>query len=143
MHADSGAAPQAAEEAGVYVIGYNNDMSKYAPTKHLTAPVWDWGKVYTYVAGQVIKGTWKSEDIWWGLKEGLVDLAPFGKEVPEPVKEMVKAEKDAIINGKHVFVGPIKNQKGEVVVKDGVAMTDEELLGMNWFVEGVEGDVPN
>jgi len=143
MHADSGAAPQAAEEAGVYVVGYNNDMSKYAPTKHLTAPIWNWGTVYKYVAGQVINGTWKSEDIWWGLKEGLVDLAPFGKGVPEPVKEMVKAERDAIIDGKHVFVGPIKNQKGEIVVKEGAAMTDKEMLGMNWFVEGVEGDIPN
>jgi len=143
MHADSGAAPQTAEEAGVYVVGYNNDMSHYAPTKHLTAPVWDWGMIYKYVAGHVIDGTWKSEDIWWGLKEGLVGLAPFGKDVPADTKTLVETEKNKIVNGEwDVFSGPLKDQKGTVIIAEGTSMTDQEMLSMNWFVEGVEGEIP-
>lgn len=143
MHADTGATPQAAEEAGVYVVGYNNDMSKYAPTKHLTAPVWDWGAYYKYVVGQVTAGTWKSEDIWWGLKEGFVDLAPFGADVPQEVRDLVASEKARIVDGQwDVFAGPVSNQKGDVVVPEGTTMSDADMLSMNWFVEGVEGDIP-
>jgi simple sugar transport system substrate-binding protein len=42
----------------------------------------------------------------------------------------------------HAFAGPIKNQKGEVVVKEGETVSDGDLLGMNWYVEGVQGSVP-
>lgn len=143
MHADSGAAPQTAEEAGVYVVGYNNDMSQYAPTKHLTAPVWDWGMVYKYVVGHVVDGTWKSEDIWWGLKEGLVGLAPYGKDVPSEIKVLVETEKNRITGGEwDVFTGPLKNNKGKIMVEEGSAMTDQDMLSMNWFVDGVEGEIP-
>jgi basic membrane protein A and related proteins len=143
MHADSGAAPQTAEEAGVYVVGYNNDMKGYAPTKHLTAPIWNWGMVYKKIAGEVIEGTWESHDIWWGLKEGLVGLAPFSSEVPGDVVKVVETEKTKIIEGKwDVFAGPIKNQKGEEMIKKGETMSDGDMLGMNWFVLGVEGEIP-
>ena len=143
MHADTGAAPQAAEELGVWVVGYNNDMSKYAPKKHLVAPVWDWSKVYKYTLENVIKGTWKSSDIWWGLKEGLVKLSPFNKAVPKEVMALVESEKSKIIKGEwDVFYGPIKDQKGAVKVPAGSKMTDKEMLSITWFVEGVQGDIP-
>ena len=143
MHADTGAAPQAAEEAGVYVVGYNNDMSKYAPTKHLTAPVWNWGMVYTKIASEVIGGTWKSQDIWWGLREGLVALSPYGKDVPEDVKALVEEEKQKIIRGEwDVFTGPIRDQNGAERIPEKAVMSDADMLGFNWFVEGVEGDIP-
>ncbi len=143
MHADSGAAPQTAEEAGVYVVGYNNDMKSYAPTKHLTAPIWNWGMVYKKIAGEVIDGTWESHDIWWGLKEGLVGLAPLSPEIPDDIVKLVEAEKAKMVEGKwDVFSGPVKNQKGEEMVKKGETMSDGDMLGMNWFVLGVEGDIP-
>ncbi|HPI97109.1 MAG TPA: BMP family ABC transporter substrate-binding protein [Synergistales bacterium] len=143
MHADSGATPQTAEEAGVYVVGYNNDMSRYAPNMHLTAPIWDWGMVYKHVAEQMVTGTWKSEDIWWGLKEGMVKLAPFGKDVPAEVKNMVAAESSKIISGSwDVFTGPIKDQDGNLKVPEGQSMSDGDMLSMSWFVEGVEGEIP-
>ncbi len=143
MHADTGAAPQAAEELGIYVVGYNNDMSKYAPTKHLTAPIWDWGMVYSHVIDQVKSGTWKSEDIWWGLKEGLVKLAPFGKAVPADVRKLVESERQKIISGKwDVFYGPIKDQNGKVMVPAGKKLSDKEMLSLNWYVEGISGEMP-
>lgn len=143
MHSDSGAAPQAAEELGIYAIGYSDDMSKYAPTKHLTAPVWDWGLVYSHVIGQAKEGKWKSEDIWWGLKEGLVKLSAFNKVVPEDVKKLVGAEQAKIISGKwDVFHGPIKDQSGKVRVPEGKSLTDKEMLSINWYVEGISGEMP-
>jgi basic membrane protein A len=143
MHADTGAAPQAAEELGIYVIGYNNDMSNYAPTKHLTSPIWHWDIVYDYTLKAIQEGSWKSEDIWWGLKEGMVDLAPFGSDVPDEVKTLVASERQKILSGEwDVFHGPIKDQNGEVRVKEGEHMTDEEMLSLSWYVEGISGEMP-
>ncbi len=143
MHADSGAVPQAAEEAGVWVIGYDSDMSKFAPTRHLTAPVWHWGVVYKYVVKSVMDGTWKSEDIWWGLDKGLVGLTKISSAVPKDIVKLVNTEKERIIKGKFdVFEGPIKDQSGKIKVPAGKKMTDKELLSMKWFVEGVEGSIP-
>ncbi len=143
MHADSGAAPQACEEAGVYVIGYNNDMSQFAPTKHLTAPIWNWGAVYDYTVKQVSQGVWQPDQIWWGLKEEMVGLAPFNEAVPSSIVETVESRKKAIISGEwDVFWGPIWDQNGELKVADNEKMTDGEMLGMDWFVKGVEASIP-
>ncbi len=89
---------------------------------------------------QVRKGTWKPEAAWPGLADNIVDLAPFGPMVPKELQDKVNAEKAEIAAGKkQVFVGPIKDQKGEVKLAKGVAATDGELLGMTWFVQGVVG----
>ena len=143
MHADTGAVAQACEEANVYVIGYNNDMSQYAPTMHLTAPIWNWEKLFGPVVQQVADGTWKSEDVWWGLREGVIDLAPFGQPVPEDVRGMVNDEKARIISGEQlIFTGPIKDQAGTVKIGEGVSMPDADIWSMDWFVEGVLGEIP-
>ena len=63
--------------------------------------------------------------------------------IRDRVVAIVESEKAKIIEGGwDVFYGPVRNQKGEEVVKSGEKMTDEEMLSMNWFVEGVEGEIP-
>jgi len=143
MHADTGAVAVASEEAGVFVVGYNNDMSRFAPTMHLTAPIWNWEKLFAPVVQQVIDGTWESEAVWLGMKEGAVDLAPFGSAVPEEVRDMVNAERERILSGEQlIFTGPIRDQAGNERIPAGVTMTDDEIWSMYWFVEGVIGEIP-
>ena len=140
QHQDSPAAQEAAQEKGVYSIGYDSDMSKVAPKAHLTAPVWNWAPLYKKLVREVRQGTWKSESLWPGLEEGIIDLSPFGPMVPEKVRTMVMKKKTAIASGKaKVFVGPIRDQKGNMRFAKGVAASDKELLGMTWFVQGVIG----
>lgn len=140
QHQDSPGPQEAAEEKGVFSIGYNSNMAAFAPKAHMTAPVWNWGPYYTKVVDEVRKGSWKAGAVWPGLAEGIVDLAPFGPMVPQELQDMVNGAKADIAAGKKkVFVGPVKDQKGAVKLADGVAATDEELLGMTWFVEGVVG----
>jgi len=77
------------------------------------------------------------------MKEGAVDLAPFGPAVPEEVRNLVNAERERIISGEQlIFTGPIRDQSGTVRVPEGVTMTDDEIWSMNWFVEGVIGEIP-
>jgi basic membrane protein A len=140
QHQDSPGPQEAAQEKGAYSVGYNSDMSAFAPRAHLTAPIWNWGPFYTRTVQQVRNGTWKSEAIWWGMKEGIVDLAPFGPMVPEDVQQEVLAKKAAIIDGTaELFAGPIADQGGSVRIPAERAASDDELLNMKYFVKGVIG----
>ncbi len=142
MHADSGATPQACEEAGVYVVGYNNNMGKFAPKMHLTSAVWHWGMAVEGALRDIAAGTWTNQQIWWGLDKGMVDISEFGPAVPKDVQDTIMARREEIRTGAwDVFTGPIKDQKGAVKVPEGVKLTDGEMLSMDWFVEGVEGSV--
>ena len=140
QHQDSPGPQEAAQEKGVFSVGYNTDMSAFAPQAHLTAPVWNWGPFYKATVEKVRAGSWKSESTWPGLAEGIVDLAPFGAMVPQNVRDQVMAQKAALKSGqKHVFAGPLKDQKGAVRVAAGSTMSDKDMLGMTWFVSGVIG----
>lgn len=115
QHQDSPAAQQAAEEKGVYSIGYHSDMSKFAPNAHLTAAVWNWSVIYSYIIEEVMNGSWKSEKIWWGLDKGVVGIAPLSKVVPEDIRAMVEEEKQKYLKGtvpvQYPFVGPITTRR--------------------------------
>jgi basic membrane protein A len=140
QHQDSPGPQEAAQERGAYSIGYNSDMSQFAPKSHLTAAIWNWSVFYKDQVEKKLNGTWKPESLWWGMETGIVDIAPFGPMVPEEVKAQVETAKQKIIAKELVvFAGPVMNQKGEVVIPEGQTATDEQLLGMNWFVQGVVG----
>lgn len=143
MHQDTPAPLQAAEKRGAFAIGYNSDMATQVPGAWLTAPTWNWGTLYTQVAEQVHNGTWKSEQIWYGLDHNLIDLAPMSNLVPADVQALVNAKKAEIAAGKdEIFTGPIKDNEGKVVVEAGKALTDADKLSMNFLVEGVQGSIP-
>jgi basic membrane protein A len=140
QHQDSPAPQEAAQEKGVYCIGYNSDMSAFAPKAHLTAAVWNWTPLYKEIVESVKAGTWKSQAIWYGMDKGVVNIAPFGPMVPEDVRQRVMEKKKEIMGGTdNIFVGPIKDQKGLEQVPAGKKATDEELLSMKYFVQGVVG----
>lgn len=140
QHQDSPGPQEAAEERGVYSVGYNSDMTSFAPKAHLTSAVWNWGPFYKDIVQQVQNGTWKSQFYWYGLDKGIVDIAPFGPMVPADVQQTVLAKKAEIASGAYkVFSGPLKDQAGAEKVPAGTVMSDEELLGFNWFVQGIVG----
>lgn len=140
QHQDSPGPQEAAQEKGVYSIGYNTDMSTFAPKSHLTAPIWNWAPYYTQIINQVKAGTWKAESAWLGMDAGIVALAPFGPMVPKEVQDKVTAQQAEIASGSFkVFSGPVKDQQGAVKIADGTVASDETLLGMTWFVQGVVG----
>ena len=143
QHQDSPAPQEAAEEAGVYSIGYNSDMSSFAPKAHLTSAIWNWGPVYTKTVEQVRDGSWKGdESLWWSMEDGVVDIAPMGPMVPEDVKSAVMAKRAELVKGNDIcFVGPIKDQSGAIKIAEGEKATDAQLHDMMWFVEGVVGTV--
>jgi basic membrane protein A len=147
QHQDTAGPQQAAQDRGVYGVGYDADMGPLAPKAVLTSPVWNWGPFYIDTVKKVMDGTWKSSQFWGGWKDGTVDLAPIADWVPEDVRKMAEDEIAKFKSGEEtvytIFTGPLKDQKGEVRVPEGQTMSDQDILGMNWFVEGVEGEIPS
>jgi len=143
QHTDSPAPIQAAEERGLWAVGQSSDMTRFGPKAHLTAIVDDWGGYYIQRTKMVLDGTWKSEDTWGGFKDKMLYLAPFNPAIPADVVAMADKTKADIMSGaRHSFTGPIKDQSGKVVIPAGQKATDEQILKMDYFVEGVVGRLP-
>ena len=141
---DSPAAIQAAGDRGLFAGGNDSDMGKYAPETYMTNPIWNWGPYYTKVVEDVMNGTWTNEPYLGDMKDEMVGLAPLGKNVPEDVKKLVEDTKAKILNDElNVFAGPIYDANGELKVEEGQNMTDEVIYSIDWFVQGVEGTIPN
>lgn len=140
---DSTEPDKLAQENKIYCVGYNAYQPTVAPDALLTAPIWRWGLYYKQAVQDVMNGVWKNTPIWWGLKEGLLEMAPYGKMVPADVKALADAKKAEIIAGKFdVFVGPIKDNTGKERIAAGVTMPDNDKLSFDWLVEGVVGTIP-
>jgi basic membrane protein A len=77
------------------------------------------------------------------MKDGFVKMSPYGPDVTEESKAKIEAVKGKMMDGSFViFAGPIKDNKGNVVIAEGVTQvqTDPKLEQMNYLVEGVVGD---
>ncbi len=144
QHTDSPAALQVAEDRGVWAVGQASDMTRFGPTAHITAVVNDWGPYYIGRVQSAMDGTWASHDFWGGMAEDVIRITPINERVPAEVAEEAMAITASITDGSfHPFTGPLSNQAGEVVVPEGVTMTNAELAGMDWYVEGISGSLPN
>ncbi len=139
QHTDSPAVVQTAESRGVFGFGQSSDMSRFGPKATLTSIVDNWAPYYIERTKEAIAGTWKTGSVWWGIKEDMVQLAPWGPSMTEEATKAAEDAKAGIIAGTLLpFGGPIKDQKGAMRIADGKVMADDELLKMNWDVEGVQ-----
>lgn len=140
QHQDTPATGEAAEEAGAYWVGYNDNMEQFAPDAWLTGPVWDWGPFYIKTAQEVIDGTWEPDQYYGNMADGLVTLAPVSDAVPQEVRDEIDSVQQEIIDGSFApFTGPIVDQDGNEVVADGEVIPLEDLLATDYFVQGVVG----
>lgn len=143
-HTDSTAIVQAAEERGVFAVGYHSDMSKYGPTAHLTATTHHWGEFYIDTVRQVLAGEWTPVNVWGGHAEGMIKLAPLNDAIPEDVKAKIAELEAALTDGSfHPFTGPVIDQDGNERLAAGEVMDDATLGSMDYFVQGVASRLPS
>ncbi|QJF52494.1 BMP family ABC transporter substrate-binding protein [Roseobacter ponti] len=144
QHTDSTAPQAAAQEAGdVVTFGQASDMAQYAPFPRVSSIIDEWGPYYVARTKAVMDGTWESTDTWDGIGAGMVGIGEISDAVPADVKEEALALKAAIADGSyHAFTGPINKQDGSAWLADGETADDGTLAGMNFYVEGIEGDIP-
>ena len=142
MHVDS---PQTvistAESRGVYSIGYQNlAAQQFAPKYWITGSGFTLGGKFTWLASTVIDGTWKPIFLRCGFADGCMAIAPFGPEVHQEVIDKVSVVQAGLEAGTIVtFAGPIKDQDGNIMIKEGEVLADDAMSKVDWFVRGVVG----
>ncbi|MBK9986601.1 MAG: BMP family ABC transporter substrate-binding protein [Betaproteobacteria bacterium] len=142
FHTGSTAVMAAAQERGKLAVAYHSDMRKVAPDAQIVAVTHQWGDYYTRRIQAAANGTWTSGKVWGGVKEGMIRVGDFGSKVPKAVQAEVLARQKDIASGKlRPFAGPIVDNEGREVVPKGQAMTDEQILTMNFLVSGVQGRI--
>jgi basic membrane protein A and related proteins len=142
QHTDSPAAMQIAEQRSVRAFGQDSDMIKFGPHAQLSSIIDNWTEYYVARTKAVLDGSWKSGDVWGGLGTKMVVMAPF-TNMSDEIKQIAEATSQAIAGGKlHPFHGPISKQDGTLVVKEGAVLPDPDILGMNWYVKGIDEKAP-
>ncbi|MEO8317786.1 MAG: BMP family ABC transporter substrate-binding protein [Bradyrhizobium sp.] len=143
QHTDSPAAMQIASERGKLAFGQDSEMIKFGPKSQLTSIMDNWGPYYIERVKAELDGKWKSEDFWGGLKTKIVMMAPY-TNMPDDVKKLAMDTEAAITDGKlFPFKCPVVGQDGkEVECKGGTHLDDGQVLGMNFYVKGIEDKIP-
>jgi len=145
QNTDSSAVLQTAEKAGKYAFGWDSDMTAYGPKAHLASSIINWGPYYIKATKDVLDGTWQTSPtkIWWGVKEGAIDIVSISDKVPADIKDKVQKVKAGLKDGSFsIWKGPIADNTGKVVLAKDKVADDEFLGGISFFVKGVEGRVP-
>jgi simple sugar transport system substrate-binding protein len=144
QNTDSPATVQVAEEKGIYAFGWDSDMAKYGPHAQLTANTENWGPYYIDEVNKALDGSWTGgRKNRLGIKEGVVVLTPLNAAIPADVARLFDTKKQAIVAGSLLpFAGPIKDNSGSVRVPAGGSLSVEDMAGINWYVDGVDGSVP-
>lgn len=143
QHTDSPAAMTIAEEKGIYAFGQASDMKQFGPNARLSSIIDNWGPYYVARAQAALDDTWASTDTWDGIKPGMVGIGEFSDKIPAEVQASATAIKEALVAGTmHSFTGPINKQDGSAWLAEGETADDGTLAGMNFYVEGIEGELP-
>jgi basic membrane protein A len=142
FHTGSTAVMAAAQERGRMAVAYHSDMRKFGPDAQIIAVTHQWGDYYTRRVKAVLDVSWKSGSVWGGVREGMIRVGDFGPKVPKKLQDEVLGLQKAIGTGKlNPFTGPITDNDGKQVLPRGQRLSDEQILNMNYLVQGVVGKV--
>jgi basic membrane protein A and related proteins len=144
QNTDSPASIQAAQEKGTYAFSIDADMSSFGKKAQLSGSTEDWSGYYIAETKKVIDGSWTgNRRTRWGLKEGLVVMAPLNPDIPPAAVKVFEEKKAKLISGElHPFDGPLKDNTGKEMVAAGGPMPEKIFSSLNWYVDGVEGSIP-
>jgi simple sugar transport system substrate-binding protein len=144
-HTDSTAVLAEAAKTDGKVIGFGqaSDMAEYKDGPRVTSIIDNWGPYYVKRVGALLDGSYAQQDAWEGIAGGEVLIGEITDKVPAEVKAEAEKLRDDIAAGTvHPFTGPIKKQDGSDWLAEGATAPDGDLLGMNFYVEGITGDIP-
>ena len=143
QNTDSPAVLKTAEEKGKRAFGWDSDMTAYGPKAHLGSAVINWTPYYIKATKDALEGTWTTGSVWWGVKEGAIDLVSIAEDVPAETKAKVEEIKAGLKDGSFsIWKGPLVDNTGKTVLKKDEIADDKFLSGVKFYVKGVDGKVP-
>ena len=144
QHTDSPAAMQIASERGKLAFGQDSEMIKFGPKTQLTSIIDNWAPYYIERVKAELDGTWKSEDTWGGLKSKMVVMAPY-TNMPDDVKKLADGHRSRHHRRQAACRSSARSsgQDGKAVeCKGGDHLDDGQVLGMNFYVKGIDDKIP-
>ncbi|MGN0290812.1 MAG: BMP family ABC transporter substrate-binding protein [Lachnospiraceae bacterium] len=139
QHCDTTAPQTAAQDKGVWGIGYNSDMSKETPKATLTSVLWTWSAYYTAYVQSIIDGSYDGSNYYGGMSEGLVGLSDLADFNDKEAEAKIEEAKQDILSGKmNVFDGEIETNDGRVIGTKGTTLDDATITGgIDWYYKNV------
>jgi basic membrane protein A and related proteins len=133
---------ETAERRGVMSCGYHTDVSELAPKGFLTGAEWNWAAGAQFVKAWQTGGAYPNL-LRGGFKQDMVAISPFGKVVPQDVRtKALKVKQGFTEDTLKLYRGPLKDNEGNVVLKDGEVIANDDnafKLGVKFLVEGAIG----
>jgi len=143
QNTDSPAVLKTAQDKGKRAFGWDSDMTAYGPKAHLASAIINWTPYYMKATKDALEGTWKTGGVWWGVKEGAIDIVSIAEDVPADTKAKVDAVRAGLKDGSFaIWKGPLVDNTGKTLLKKDEVADDKFLSGVNFYVKGVEGKVP-
>ncbi len=138
---------ETAAKRGAFSVGYHSgDLQKFNEKGWITGADWKWSELYVEIVKDVKAGKsdkWISRHHRTGLEGGFLDIAPLGSAVPKETQDKVMMWRTKIVDGEYaVFQGPIEDNTGKARLEEGQKPSFEFIETMDWYAEGVVGDVP-
>ncbi|MBQ2960589.1 MAG: BMP family ABC transporter substrate-binding protein [Oscillospiraceae bacterium] len=134
--------PHLAYEWGTYKLHADGSLQP------LALPYWDWGRFYerivkNYMDGTLAQGSAQGGiNYFWGLSSGVIDVK-LDEELPAGVRALAEILKNGLISGEiKPFRSRIYDQNGLMRCDGEREMSAEEIMGMDWFCDNVEGKLP-
>jgi simple sugar transport system substrate-binding protein len=131
-----------AERRGIASCGYHTDLSELAPKGFLTGAEWNWAAGAQFVKAWQTGGTYPNL-LRGGFKQDMVALSPFGKSVtPEVRARILKIKQGFVDDSFKLYRGPLKDNEGNVILRDGQVVANDDnkfKLAVNFLVEGAVG----
>ena len=133
-----------AEAKGKRAFGWDSDMTAYGPKAHLASSVINWAPYYIKATREALEGKWTGgTGVWWGVKEGAIDIVSIAEDVPADTKAKIDEIKAGLKDGSFaIWKGPLVDNTGKTLLKKDEVADDKFLSGVNFYVKGVEGKVP-
>ena len=132
---------KAAEARGIKTCCHNADQSPLVPKGFITGAELNWGTVYKDYAGLVAKGEKIPNVNEGGYDRNMVLSSPFGAGASEEARNAATAAIAELKAGAPIFVGPLKDNKGNVVISGTLGLYDGSLWGTDYLLEGVIGSI--
>ena len=114
QHSDNTTPATAAQDAGVFHCGYNNDMTGVAPESSIISCRVDWAPYFVYAISAVANGEEFAQDWTAGYADGSVKLTTLNEAIAAPgTAEALEAAEAELADGLHVFAGPLSGHPAQ------------------------------
>ena len=132
---------ETAEGRGVKSCGHNASQAPLAPKGFITGAEYKWETIYKMYADMLAKGEALPNVVVGGYDNDMVQNSAFGAGA---TPEAIKAAEAAIAGlkaKKPIYVGPLKDNAGNVVIDKTYDNYDPFLDGMGYLLDGVIGSI--